>query len=247
MTPMQTAAPIASVRAAEGQRPESERLFVDPYAHLFADAAAEVMQVFSAIPFFEEHVRLRTRFIDDAVRRALGAGIRDVVLIGAGFDCRAMRMPEIASAGARVVEVDHQSQLDEKRRRLQAAKVAIPAHVVHAPADLQNAGELDRALAAASVPPRVRAAWVCEGLFGYLSYDDLRALAATVGRLSGPGSLLVANYNRGSLRPELVAEAFTTAGWHDAPTPTFADLHRTHLGKEPPAGSDGFVLFEAAR
>ena len=88
---------------------------------------------------------------------------------------------------------------------------------------------------------------MCEGLFGYLSYDDLRTLAATAGRLSGPGSTLVANYNRGSLRPELVSEAFAAAGWHDEPTPTFADLHRTHLGHEPPAGSEAFVLFDASR
>jgi methyltransferase (TIGR00027 family) len=247
MTPMQTAAPIASVRAAEGERPESERLFVDPYAHLFADAAPEVMQLFLGIPFFEEHIRLRTRFIDDAVRRALRAGMKEVILIGAGFDCRALRMPEIASAGARVIEVDHEGQLAEKRRRLAAARVAIPAHVVHAPADLQIDGELERALAGAGVPSNVRAAWVCEGLFGYLSYDDLRTLALTAGRLSGPGSMLVANYNGGVLRSELVSDAFTAAGWRDEPTPTFADLHLSHLGKAPPSGSEAFVLFEAVR
>lgn len=244
---MQTAAPIAGVRAAEGARPESQRLFVDPYAHLFADAAPEVTQLFQSIPFFEEHIRLRTRFMDDAIRRSLRAGTRDIVLIGAGFDCRALRMPEIAAAGARVIEVDHHDQLAEKRRRLEAASVSLPAYVVHAPADLRIAGALEAALAAAGAPSNVRAAWVCEGLFGYLSYDDLRALAATVGGAAGPGSLLVANYNRSSLRPELVSEAFAAAGWRDEPAPTFDELHRTHLRSEPPAGSDAFMLFEASR
>ena len=247
MTPMQTAAPIAGVRAAEGARPESQRLFVDPYAHLFADAAPEVTQLFRAIPFFEEHIRLRTRFMDDAIRRALTAGTRDVVLIGAGFDCRALRMPEIAAAGARVIEVDHQDQLAEKRRRLEAANVSLPPHLVHAPADLRIPGALEAALAAAGASDPVRAAWVCEGLFGYLSYDDLRVLAASAGRASAPGSLLVANYNRSSLRPDLVSAAFTAAGWTDEPAPAFDELHRTHLGSEPPAGSDAFMLFEASR
>lgn len=244
MTPIQTAAPIARVRAAEGARPEGERLFVDPHAHLFADAAPEVTALFEAIPFFEEHVRLRTRFIDDAVRRALVAGIRDIVLVGAGFDCRALRMPEVAAAGARVIEVDHDSQLAEKRRRLAASGVSLPGHVVHAPADLSVPGELERALRAAGVPPRTRALWVCEGLLGYLSHDELRALAEVTAALSGPGSALVANHNVRSWSAEAVAALFGGAGWRAVPTPSFTELYRTHIGDTPPPGGEDFAVLE---
>lgn len=244
---MQTAAPIANVRAAEGERPESERLFVDPYARLFADGASEAAAFFAVIPFFEQHVRLRTRFIDDAVRRALAAGLRDIVLVGAGFDCRGMRLPEIAAANARVIEVDHGEQLDEKRRRLASAQVEVPPHVVPAPADLRIPGELERALGQAGVPERGRVLWVCEGLFGYLSPEALGALAGATGKLSGVGSRLVANFSGASLLPEFVSGVFANAGWRVLPTPSFAELHETYLGAAPPAGHEAFQLFETER
>ena len=46
---------------------------------------------------------VRTRVIDDAVSEA--AGIRQWVLLGAGYDTRAWRLP--ALAGSHVFEVDH--------------------------------------------------------------------------------------------------------------------------------------------
>jgi len=245
MNPMQTAAPIAAIRAREETFAERERLFTDPYAALFADGSPEVMELFFRIPFFEEQVRLRTRHIDDSVRRALDAGIRDVILVGAGFDCRGLRMPEIASTGARVIEVDHADQLAEKRRRLAAANVSIPPHVVHAPADLSIPGELERALRAAQAPARVNALWVCEGLLGYLDRDQIRALAEAAALLSAPGARLVANYSRTAWSSDTLDQVFAAAGWRSIETPSFDALYRTHIGPEPPPGSEPFALLEA--
>jgi len=245
MNPMQTAAPIAMIRAREGSVTGREPLFTDPYAALFQDGAQEVIELFLRIPFFEEHVRLRTRYIDDAVRRALDAGVRDLVLVGAGFDCRGLRMDEIASAGARVIEVDHALQLEEKRRRLAAANVSIPPHVIHAPADLAVPGELERALCAAGAPERVRALWVCEGLLGYLARDEIRALAEAIARLSAPGARLVANYSTTAWSSEILDRVFAAAGFRSVETPAFDALYRTHIGPEPPPGSEPFALLEA--
>src|SRR5919204_6404377 len=84
---MDTAAAVARVREEEGLRPPGQRLFEDPFARLFrGDAdAEEVTARFFTVPFFREGIRLRTRFIDDVVRDALGAGLRQVVLLGAGL------------------------------------------------------------------------------------------------------------------------------------------------------------------
>ncbi len=103
-----TAAAVARVRSWESQLPEEQRLFEDPYAHLFAggEAADEAVQRFLSAPIFREHIRLRTRFIDDAVRAALAAGIAQVVNLGVGFDCRTLRLTEIAEHDAQVFEVD---------------------------------------------------------------------------------------------------------------------------------------------
>src|SRR5262245_22899442 len=109
-----TAAAVARVRSWESELPEEQRLFEDPYARLFVGGAAadEAVQLFLSAPIFREHVRLRTRFIDDALRAALAAGLKQVVNLGVGFDTRTLRLPEIAEQGAQVYEVDFAAQLE---------------------------------------------------------------------------------------------------------------------------------------
>jgi O-methyltransferase involved in polyketide biosynthesis len=113
-----TAFSIAVVRAEEGQRPRAERLFDDPYARLFAAAGEHVKdntQRFLDLPFFRDGVRLRTRFIDDAVRDGLVAGLEQIVILGAGFDARGLRMGDIDGRRVRLYEVDTAEQLARKR------------------------------------------------------------------------------------------------------------------------------------
>src|SRR5262249_27968329 len=140
MTVSDTAQPIAWVRSREAELPTIERLFDDPYAHLFVGAGArsDPARAMLSLPFFTTAVRLRTRYLDDAVRAALAAGHRQLVLLGAGFDCRGLRLPEIAAAGARVLEVDFREQLDHKRRTLDDAGVRIPAHVRYVSCDFAS-------------------------------------------------------------------------------------------------------------
>src|SRR5437016_3359527 len=55
----------------------------------------------------------RTCFIDDFVRRATAQGVRQLVLLGAGFDCRAHRVPELRDVA--VFEVDRHETQARKR------------------------------------------------------------------------------------------------------------------------------------
>ena len=107
LTVADTAFAIAAVRAEEAARPADERLFDDPYAALFRAAGAHAeagTQRFLDLPFFRDGIRLRTRFIDDALADALATGIDQVVLLGAGFDVRARcarrRSPHAARASS---------------------------------------------------------------------------------------------------------------------------------------------------
>ena len=58
----------------------------------------------------------RTRLIDDRLREVLATGIKQVVILGAGFDCRSIRLPELRRAT--VFEVDHFDTLRVKRNCL---------------------------------------------------------------------------------------------------------------------------------
>lgn len=247
MDPKLTAFAIARIRDEEGQRRPEDRLFVDPYAHLFDDTQVDVDPVFAQIPFFLEQVRLRTRYIDECVREALSTGTRQIVLVGAGFDCRALRMPEIGAAGARVIEIDHAEQLRAKRERFADARVTVPSIVEFAPADLSSVegDSLAPALREAGIEERSPVLWVCEGLLGYLPQSSIARLAAVTRALSGPGSTLVANHFVHTWSFEALSDLFGNAGWAAHPGPSFHELHAKWIGSDVPPGSELFAFVVA--
>ncbi len=238
-----TAAAIARLRKREGTRPPGERLFEDPYAYLFDDTSLDVQQLFDLVPFFEEHIRLRTRLFDDAVREAVAGGVGTVVLVGAGFDTRALRMPELRNV--RVVEVDHEDQIASKQRRFAEANVSLPANVSFTAADLMSPGALALALEGAGVLGPTRALWICEGLFGYLSLAAVSEIATVAAKLSAPGSTLVANHGIRSWTPEVLATTFTAAGFRIDTPPSYEELHRRWLGPDVKPGWEEFALMIA--
>jgi len=169
LTVADTAYSIAAIRADERD------LFDDPYAKYFAAAgehAREGTARYLALPFFRDGVRLRTRYIDDAVRGAAKDGFEQFVILGAGFDARALRLPEIATA--RVYEVDSPEQMDRKREILESAGVRIPENDVYVGSDFTIDG-FTRALAAAGFDRERDAFFVWEGVIGYIGDDEIDA------------------------------------------------------------------------
>jgi methyltransferase (TIGR00027 family) len=238
-----TAAAIARLRKREGSRPADDRLFDDPYAALFDDTSLDVKQFFDLIPFFEEHIRLRTRFFDDTVREAVAGGVGVIVLLGAGFDTRALRMPELRNV--RVVEVDHQDQIASKKHRLAEANVTLPARLAFSAADLMTPGALSLALERAALSSPTRVLWICEGLLGYLSLAAVTEIATVTAKHSAPGSTLVANHGIRSWTPEVLATTFTTARWRVDSPPGYDELHRRWLGPDVKPGWEEFALMVA--
>jgi methyltransferase (TIGR00027 family) len=89
----------------------------------------------------------RSRVAEDALADALGRGVHQYVVLGAGLDTFAYRNPYGASA-LRVFEVDHPQTQDWKRRQLSAAGLAIPQALTFVPIDFEAqtlADELHRA------------------------------------------------------------------------------------------------------
>jgi methyltransferase (TIGR00027 family) len=190
-----TALGVAAVRAQESQRPDS--LFDDPYAQAFLDAApgafaAEHATAQDRRPMatlgaaFAFHGVLRTRFFDDHLLTATAAGCAQVVLLAAGLDTRAFRLPW--PAGVHVFEIDLPDVLTFKEGVLseQAARPQCTRTIV--PADLRAnwAERLTQAGFRVATPTM----WLAEGLLLYLSAEDATALLDEVGGLSAPGSHL---------------------------------------------------------
>ena len=193
-----TALGVAIVRARESQR--DDRLFDDPYAQAFADAApgtfpemprtgperAALGPLASVGAAFYAHAVIRTRFFDDYLAAAVTAGCRQVVLLAAGLDTRAFRL---AWPGRTTVfEIDLPGVLAFKDTVL-AARGAVPrCERVVVPADLRE--DWTAALAGAGFDRAGPAAWLAEGLLLYLTAQEAGRLLTGVSELSAPGSQL---------------------------------------------------------
>jgi methyltransferase (TIGR00027 family) len=237
-----TAAAIARVRSWESQLPEEQRLFDDPYAHLFAggEAADEAVQLFLSAPVFRDHIRLRTRFIDDAVRAALAAGIKQIVNLGVGFDCRTLRLTEIAHQSAQVFEVDLAPQLERKVAILAAAGIEMPpfAHLVASDFTADFAAGLTHDLAAAGYDSAMPVVVVWEGVVGYLDNVACDRTLRWIASISAEGSRLVFNYPVSRFDPDDLLPRIRSAGFQWLDDSSLADVYGRYLPDDPPPGGD---------
>jgi methyltransferase (TIGR00027 family) len=247
-----TAAAVARVRARESELPADARLFDDPHAHLFEGGAAadEVTRLFLSAPLFREAVRLRTRFIDDAVRAALGEGIRQILILGVGFDCRALRLDEIATRGAIVFEVDLAEQLARKAAILGVAGVSLPPWTRSVPCDL-TADDADRRLtidlAGADFDRHAPVVIVWEGVVSYLSDEACDRNLRWMAGVGGAGSRLVFNYTVVRFDPARLPARIAAAGFARLDDAELGEVHRRYLPGEPPAEGELYHLAVAWR
>jgi methyltransferase (TIGR00027 family) len=239
LTVEDTAFSIAVVRADEAHRPVAERLFEDPYAAMFAEAgahAAEGTKRFLDLPFFRDGVRLRTRFIDDFVRDGLAAGLTQVVLLGAGFDSRGLRMGEIEKRQAAVFEIDTQSQVERKRDVLSTHTVELPPWIAHVPFNfetLEFEGTLTSALEASGFRRNVGALFVWEGVIGYIDSAAIDRTVRFMVNSGGPRSRVVLTYGEGSFVPTTAAERTKQAGFSSFDELGFDEVWRRYLPGDP--------------
>jgi methyltransferase (TIGR00027 family) len=191
--PSRTAQHNALFRALEQRLPAP--LFRDPWAQRFLRGRYRLVSLLPARavaraidrrwPGPRAAVAVRTRYIDEAVGRALAAGLEQVVILGAGFDSRAYRTPGMESS--QVFEVDHPDTQGAKRRRLAGAA---PAHVHFVPLRFGE-GSLESALAAAGFWRGARTLFLWEGVTNYL---DEATVDATLRFVAAAGGSILFTY-----------------------------------------------------
>jgi methyltransferase (TIGR00027 family) len=136
-------------------------------------------------------IALRTSAIDAAVRDAIAEGATQLVILGAGYDGRAWRLPELA--GVKVFEVDHPATQGDKRARV--AELPPPAGIVtFVPVNFER-DALGDALERAGHDRSAPTCWIWEGVVMYLTRDAMRGTLAAVAQRSAPGSTLIVNYH----------------------------------------------------
>jgi len=201
-----TAEQVALFRALETARGH-DRVFDDPLAVRFLHGgyrllarAARVRPVGLRLsrlidrrwPGPRPSAVARTRLIDDLVIEALSRGARQVLLLGAGYDSRAYRLPGIDRVA--VFEADHPATQAVKRRLVRGAvRPERRRHVHYVPVDLLRE-DLGAALLAAGFAALEPTVVVWEGVTNYLSEPAVDTTLRRLAALTATGSSLIFTY-----------------------------------------------------
>ena len=151
-----------------------------------------VHTVFRAFRPIHTEIVLRSRYAEDHLMDAVGEGVVQYVILGAGLDTFSMRQ-DARSDKLRIFELDHPATQEMKRERLLKVYGEIPANLVFVPIDFET-DHLDKALAKAGFDPQAPSFFSWLGTTYYLSKDAIRE---TLGRVAGvfvPGSRIVLDY-----------------------------------------------------
>jgi methyltransferase (TIGR00027 family) len=222
-----TARWTAAVRAAERSR--SDRLVDDPWAELLAGDEG-MAWLAGRTPASVVPILIRTRYFDDwLLDDVVGSAIGQVVLLAAGLDTRAFRLPW--PDGAIVYEVDRPGVLDAKTAALSRVGATPGVERRLVPGDL--GAPFGRALVAAGFDPSQPAAWLAEGVLFYLPVHVIDHVLAEVTRIAAPGSrlgfdlvnhaALSSPYTKAWLDMQASAGA-PWVGWMDEPSSTLDSL-----------------------
>jgi methyltransferase (TIGR00027 family) len=134
---------------------------------------------------------IRTRFIDEALERAVADGAKQLVILGAGLDSHAYRCRGLL-AGVRIFEVDRAAMQEMKKRRVREVLGTPPANLTYVEADLLRDDVRD-VLTSHGYDPRQKTFFIFEGVTMYLPEEavkrTLRFAAA-----SAPGSGIVFDF-----------------------------------------------------
>jgi len=202
-----TAEYMALFRALEDARPAATRCISDPFAHRFLDARLGAVASLAALPGVRDLIRgyidrrwpgartsavARTRFIDERAEAAIGAGIDQVVLLGAGFDSRPYRLQ--GWDRVTVFEVDHPDTQARKRRLVGAA----PSRVRYVPVDFDR-DRVDAVLDTVGYEHDRPTLFIWEGVTNYLTESAVDGTLRWCAR-AAPSSRIVFTYvHRGVL------------------------------------------------
>lgn len=192
--PSRTALGAAAYRAAH-QVLEDGKVFTDPFARAILGREADVIIAGLSADPPQRPLRIfmaaRSRFAEDCLGAAVSRGVRQAVVLGAGFDTFSLRNP-YSELGLRAFEVDHPSTQAWKLKRLAEAGLAVPASATFAAVDFESQG-LSPGLLAAGFKPDRPAFFTWLGVVPYLERE---AIAATLGYISSvPGSEVVFDYS----------------------------------------------------
>lgn len=199
-----TAMGVLLIRHSESRRPESERICYDPYAIYFINseilewAAKNPEEVKTMqeqrerfLPGLDNTTRARVRYFDDFLKRSIEEGLGQLVILGAGYDTRDIRIE--GAMKINVFEVDHPATQAVKVEKIKKIFGSLPDHVVYVPADLVI-DDLGQRLLEKGYDVSKKTLFLMEGLLYYLPPKTVDEILSFIVRISGKGSSILFDY-----------------------------------------------------
>jgi methyltransferase (TIGR00027 family) len=143
-------------------------------------------------------VIMRSRYLEDEVEQAIGMGVSQYVILGAGLDSFAYRRTDLVKV-LRVFEIDHPATQAWKRTRLREARVELPPNLSLVPIDFEKQSLIE-SLRMSGYRADTPAVFSWLGVATYLTYDAIFSTLRTVAALA-PGTESIFQH---SVRKELL-------------------------------------------
>ena len=191
-------------RAIESLRPEDERVCYDNMANDFMDPSWRsitrnrfmrkllIRQSNKDFIGMGGFIVARTRYIDEFLKDQIAEGIRQLVILGAGYDSRAYRF-SLFESGVVVFEVDHPDTQLLKMTKVRTIQGSMPKHVVYVHVDFAHE-KLEVNLPKNGYDSRLKTLFIWEGVTMYLTAESVDRTLAFIGGYSGEGSCVIFDY-----------------------------------------------------
>jgi methyltransferase (TIGR00027 family) len=137
-----------------------------------------------------EYLVARTRYFDNEILDALRGGVTQVVMVGAGYDGRALRF---RTPGVHFFELDHPATQMDKEARLQRLGVDLEG-LSFVPTDFRT-DDVGAALDAAGHDTTRSSLFLCEGVVVYLHMDTIDRLLRGLRRRATVESILAIQFS----------------------------------------------------
>lgn len=197
---------VTLFRAIENLRPENKRICTDPMAVLFLERSKQLV-VKRRVPreFARFLIKIglhgaayntvvaRTAYIDSVVREYMRRGIRELVILGAGFDTRAYRLISPFD-GIRVFEIDHPDMQEAKKKTIISALGSIPRHVTFVSVDFERES-LEQRLIENGFYWGSKVLFILEGVMPYLSNSAIDSIFGCIRANSTEENAIVFTYS----------------------------------------------------
>lgn len=191
-------------RATESLRPDDERICYDPVAGRLMGPFWSwltrngfikrrfIRQLDTEDTGMANWIVGRTRYIDDFLKGQIQEGIKQLVILGAGYDTRAYGLHALEEQ-VKVIELDDLATLKFKVARVKIALKSFPKNLVYVPVDFTRE-KLEAKLVPRFYDRNLKTLFIWEGVTMYLTAEAVDQTLAFMAGNSGKGSTVVFDY-----------------------------------------------------